>query len=280
MIVAMAVTAAVFVASWLIWRRAGTVNDASPVIAVLPLVAPDQSSAYLGDGISESVINSLTRLRGIKVLARTTTFRYRGEHVDHASLRRELGVDAILTGTVSQRGDDLVVQAELINAADNTHLWGQRYNRKVNNVFEVQEEIARAIASRLGVELTGREAGFTKRYTDDVEAYRAYVLGRETRSDTRSAISRTRWITSGTPSAEIRDTRWPGPGSPRRMSICGRAGRCTTAKGGGWHRMPLNVPVISILISPRLTPPSAKSMCSSVLSTSRPATARWAGPSS
>ena len=179
MIVAMAAAAAVFVASWLTWRRAGTVNDAPPVIAVLPLVTPDQSSAYLGDGISESVINSLTRLRGIKVLARTTTFRYRGEQVDHASLRRELGVDAILTGTVSQRGDDLVVQAELINAADNTHLWGQRYNRKVNNVFEVQEEIARAIASKLGVELTGREAGFTKRYTDDVEAYRATLLGRE-----------------------------------------------------------------------------------------------------
>ena len=176
MIVAMAT---VIAASWVYWRRAGTVNHASPVVAVLPLVTADQSSAYLGDGISESVINSLTRLRGIKVLARTTTFRYRGEHVDHASLRRELGVDAILTGTVSHRGDDLVVQAELINAADNTQLWGQRYNRKVNNVFEVQEEIARAIASRLGVELRGRDAGFTKRYTDDVEAYRAYVLGRE-----------------------------------------------------------------------------------------------------
>jgi eukaryotic-like serine/threonine-protein kinase len=179
MMVAIVAAAAVIIASWLYWRPAGTVNDASPVIAVLPLVTPDQSSAYLGDGISESVINSLTRLRGIKVLARTTTFRYRGEHVDHASLRRELGVDAILTGTVAHRGDDLVVQAELINAADNTQLWGQRYTRKVRNVFDVQEEIARAIASRLGVELTGREAEFTKRYTDDVEAYRAYVLGRE-----------------------------------------------------------------------------------------------------
>lgn len=176
MIVAMV---AVIAASWLYWRRAGTVTPASPVVAVLPLVTPDQSSAYLGDGISESIINSLTQLRGIKVLARATTFRYRGEHVDHASLRRELGVDAILTGTVSHRGDDLVVQAELINSTDNTQMWGQRYNRKINNVFEVQEEIARAIASRLGVELRGRDAGFTKRYTDDVEAYRAYILGRE-----------------------------------------------------------------------------------------------------
>lgn len=169
---------AVIAATAAYWRRAGPVNHASPVVAVLPLVAPDQASAYLGDGISESIINSLTRLHGIKVLARATTFRYRGEH-DHALLRRELGVDTILTGTVSHRGDDLVVQAELINAADNTQLWGQRYNRKVNNVFEVQEEIARAIASRLGVELTGREAGFAKRYTDNVEAYREYVLGRE-----------------------------------------------------------------------------------------------------
>ncbi len=76
-----------------------------------------------------------------------------------------------------------------------------------------------------------------------------------TRSDTRSAISRTRWITSSTPSAEIHDTRWPGPGSPRCMSICGRAGRCTTAKGGGWPWRPPNVPVPSILSWPRRTPP-------------------------
>jgi serine/threonine protein kinase/tetratricopeptide (TPR) repeat protein len=170
---------AVIVASWSHWFGGRTVKDGSPIIAILPLFTPEESSAYLGDGISESVINSLTRLRGIRVLARTTTFRYRGENVNPAALRRELGVDAVLTGTVSQRGTDLVVQAELINTADNTQIWGDRYNRPVSNVFDVQEDIARAIASKLHVELTNRVGGFTKRYTDDVQAYRAYVLGRE-----------------------------------------------------------------------------------------------------
>jgi serine/threonine-protein kinase len=146
----------------------------------LPLAAADAASEYLGDGISENIINSLSQLPELKVLARTTTFRYRGPSVDMAALRRDLQVDAVLTGRVVQQGDSLIVSAELTNTADGAQVWGQRYNNhKLADVFAVQEQIARDIATGLKVELAGREARFSKRETDDVEAYRMYVVGRE-----------------------------------------------------------------------------------------------------
>ena len=150
------------------------------MLAVLPFVTDATSSDYLGEGISESVINSLSQLPQLKVLARTTTFRYRGENVDLAALRTELGVDVVVTGRVVQQGESLVVSAELTNAVDGSQIWGQRYsNRRLADVFAVQEAIAREIASGLKVELAGRETTFSKRYTEDVEAYRLYVVGRE-----------------------------------------------------------------------------------------------------
>ena len=170
--------------AWSAFRGTPAGNSDVRVIAILPLHAADASSAFLGDGISESVLNSLSRLRQIKVLARTTTFRYRGGDVDVAALRRDLGVDAVLTGTVQQQGDGLIVQAELIDTADGAQIWGQRYsNRRLADVFAVQEEIARDIAASLRLELAGNAAAFTKRYTQDVEAYRAYVLGRASAQD-------------------------------------------------------------------------------------------------
>ena len=143
----------------LAWSRFGEAPAGTAtvrVIAILPLHTADASSAFLGDGISESVLNSLSRLRQIKVLARTTTFRYRGADVDVAALRRDLGIDAVLTGTVQQQGDGLIIQAELIDTADGSQIWGQRYsNRRLADVFAVQEEIARDIAASLRLELAG-----------------------------------------------------------------------------------------------------------------------------
>ena len=100
--------------------------------------------------------------------------------MDLAALRTELGVDVVVTGRVVQQGESLVVSAELTNAVDGSQIWGQRYsNRRLADVFAVQEAIAREIASGLKVELGGRETIFSKRYTEDVEAYRLYVVGRE-----------------------------------------------------------------------------------------------------
>ena len=176
-----AVAAAIFIGSgWMLLRSGGDSNRSIRVLAILPLASADASSEYLGDGISESVINSLSQLPELKVLARTTTFRYRGATVDPSVLRRELGVDAILTGRVVQQGELLIVSAELTNTADGAQIWGQRYsNRKLADVFAVQEQIARDIAAGLKLGLAGREKRFAKRYTDDVEAYRMYVIGRE-----------------------------------------------------------------------------------------------------
>jgi serine/threonine-protein kinase len=165
---------------WLLLRQRPDPSGSIRVLAILPLTAADSSAEYLGDGISESVINSLSQLPQLKVLGRTTTFRYRGASVDLSALRRDLGVDAVLSGRVVQQGDSLVVSAELTNTADGAQIWGQRYNnRKLADVFAVQEEIAREIAAGLKLGLAGRERRFAKRYTDDVEAYRMYVLGRE-----------------------------------------------------------------------------------------------------
>ena len=166
-------------AAW-ISLRPPPAGESVRVLAVLPFVTDATSSDYLGEGISESVINSLSQLPQLKVLARTTTFRYRGGNVDLAALRKELGVDVVVTGRVVQQGESLVVSAELTNAADGSQIWGQRYNnRRLADVFAVQEAIAREIAGGLRVELGGREASFAKRYTEDVEAYRLYVVGRE-----------------------------------------------------------------------------------------------------
>jgi len=165
---------------WMLLRQRPDSGGSIRVLAILPLTAADSASEYLGDGISESVINSLSQLPQLKVLGRTTTFRYRGANVDISALRRDLGVDAVLTGRVVQQGDTLVVSAELTNTADGAQIWGQRYNnRKLADVFAVQEEIAREIAAGLKLGLAGRERRFAKRDTDDVEAYRMYVLGRD-----------------------------------------------------------------------------------------------------
>jgi serine/threonine protein kinase/tetratricopeptide (TPR) repeat protein len=182
LILTAAAAIAVMVGIGMWWRllRPASADRPIRVLAILPLAAADSSSEYLGDGISENVINSLSQLSELKVLARTTTFRYRGASVDMAALRRDLSVDAVLTGRVVQEGDSLIVSAELTNTADGAQVWGHRYNnRRLADVFAVQEEIARDIATGLKVELAGRDARFSKRETDDVEAYRMYVVGRE-----------------------------------------------------------------------------------------------------
>ncbi|MGH9387944.1 MAG: hypothetical protein ACRD2N_27110 [Vicinamibacterales bacterium] len=161
----------------------------------MPFTSTEPGTEYLGEGISESLINSLSQFPRLKVIARTTTFRYRGASVDTQAIRRELGVDAIVSGRVVQQSGALVVQAELTNAIDGTTMWGERYSRQLVDVFAVQEEIAREIASKLSLRLSGREAaGLSKRYTSNIDAYRNSMLGhqsaqRRTPGDLQSALA-------------------------------------------------------------------------------------------
>src|SRR5262249_51462765 len=114
-------------------------------LAILPLrnVSGDPAAEYLGDGLTESLINTLAQLPPLRVLARSRVFRYKGRDAEPVALGRDLGVHAVLTGRVLTLGDSLIVAAELVDVADSTHLWGDHFRRPSADIFAVQEEIAR-----------------------------------------------------------------------------------------------------------------------------------------
>jgi serine/threonine-protein kinase len=150
-------------------------------IAVLPFENQnhDPDSDYLSDGVTESIINSLTGLPNLKVIARSSVFRYKDKQIDPFAAGKELGVRAILTGRIIQRGDQLTISAELIDVRDNKQLWGEKYDRKVTDLLAVQREIAQEITSNLRLKLSGEsENRVTKRYTESPEAYQLYLKGR------------------------------------------------------------------------------------------------------
>src|SRR5207247_9336384 len=125
-------------------------------VAVLPFenTGGDPDADYLSDGISESLINRLSRLPHLKVIARASVFRYKGKHPELASLARELGVRAVVSGRVSQRGDGFSVSVELVDARENKQLWGATYNRRSSDLLVAHEELAAEVAEKLRLELT------------------------------------------------------------------------------------------------------------------------------
>jgi TolB-like protein/Flp pilus assembly protein TadD len=169
------------------WYRRGEKVKSRPSpqtvgsIAVLPFAnsSGDQNSEYLSDGITESIINSLSQLPSLRVMARATMFRYKGKDVDPQIVGRDLQVDAVLTGRVLQQNNTLVIQADLMNVSDGSQLWGEHYTRKLVDVFAIQDEIAKQITDRLRQRLTGEEQKLvTKHYTENPEAYDLYLKGR------------------------------------------------------------------------------------------------------
>lgn len=156
-------------------------GDSLQSIAVLPFVnqSHDPSLEYLSDGSAESIINNLSRLPRLKVMARSTTFRYRGAEVDARKVGRRLGVGAVLTGWVSKFGRNIVVGAELVDTTDGSQVWGEKYQRPFSNILAVQEEIAREVVQKLRLKLSREEEQLlAKRHTDSPEAYRLYLKGR------------------------------------------------------------------------------------------------------
>ena len=163
-----------------VYRLAGR-GEAIDSIAVLPFAngGGNPDAEYLSDGITDSLINSLAQLPKLHVTARSLAFRHKGKEEDPQKVGRDLKVRAVLTGRVVQRGDNLSVQAELMDVEAGTQLWGQQYNRRLADVLAVQEDIAKEISDKLRLRLTGEEQKqLTKRYTDNVEAYQAYLQGR------------------------------------------------------------------------------------------------------
>jgi serine/threonine-protein kinase len=150
-------------------------------IAVLPFtnVGADPNTEYLSDGISENIINALSRLQKLRVIPRSTVFHYKGKEADPQTVGNELKVRAVLTGRVVQRGDNLNIQAELVDIQSQSQLWGEQYNRKVADLLSVQDEISRDIAAKLQLQLSGEEEKkLTRRPTENPEAYQLYLKGR------------------------------------------------------------------------------------------------------
>ena len=157
--------AALSFALFFVGRLSAPNGSASPAvlpeksIAVLPFENQnrDPDTDYLCDGIPESIINSLSELPKLKVMSRNSVFHYKGKEADAQTVGKELKVQTLLTGRVRQRGDSLTIGVELINAQDNSQLWGQQYSRKLADVFAVQEEIAKEVSDKLRLKLTGTE---------------------------------------------------------------------------------------------------------------------------
>jgi serine/threonine protein kinase/TolB-like protein len=175
----------VLVAAGVTWWLAGgpPTPAGGPIdsVAALPFVnvSGEEDAEYLSDGITESLINRLTRLPGLRVASRSSAFRFKGEEIDLQQAGKALNVRAVITGRVGRRGDTLVVGAELVDLATDAQLWGEQYNRRMADIFIIQEEIARAIADRLQVKLTGEQEGdLARRPTDNAAAYQLYLKGR------------------------------------------------------------------------------------------------------
>lgn len=150
-------------------------------VAVLPFVndSNDPNAEYLSDGISESIIRSLSQLPNLKVMSRSAVFRFKGKNVDPQDVGRSLKVGAVLAGRLVKQGDRLIIKTELIDVSDGSQLWGAEYNNTLSDIFSVQEEISRKISEKLRVRLTGEdEEKLTKRYTQDADAYGLYLKGR------------------------------------------------------------------------------------------------------
>ena len=156
-------------------------GEAIDTLAVLPFAdmggSPDTD--YLSDGITESLIDSLSELPNLKVMSRSAVSRYKGKDVDPRTAGRELGVRAVLAGRIMQRGDKLSVSAELVAVDDNSHLWGEQYNRVLADALLVQQEIAHQIAGKLRLRLSNKQmARMEKHQTGNPEAYQLYLKGR------------------------------------------------------------------------------------------------------
>ena len=149
-------------------------------IAVLPLVneSGDPKDEYFSDGLSEELIAALAQISGLKVIGRSSSFRFKDRKEEPKTIGEKLGVSTLLDGTVRKQGDRVRIVAELVNAADGIQLWTRTFDRELKDIFAVQEEIARAVAESLKVTLLGADSRSAQgSATDNAEAHNAYLQG-------------------------------------------------------------------------------------------------------
>ncbi len=177
-VAAVVIGAVAFSAYYVRARNTATVIDS---IAVLPFENKSNAAdtEYLSDGLAESLIYRLSQLPNLKVSPTSSVMRYKGKEIDLKAIAKELGVTAVMTGRIAQRGDNLTISVELVDARNNKVLWGEQYDRQMSDLLATQREIAAAIAQKLQLKLAGSETkGITKHYTDNNEAYQLYLKGR------------------------------------------------------------------------------------------------------
>jgi TolB-like protein/Tfp pilus assembly protein PilF len=173
---------------------AGPAADVSvDSIAVLPFtsMSADPEDEFFADGVTEEIINALAQIPQLHVVARTSAFSFKGKYIDVRAVGKRLNVRTVLLGSVRRAGNELRITAQLVNVEDGYHLWSDRYDREVKDIFEIQDEIARTIAERLKVTLKGGEQDrLVKVGTSNLEAYQLYVKGRALLYRRGGAISR------------------------------------------------------------------------------------------
>jgi TolB-like protein len=162
-------------------KPAPRADDDRRSIAVLPFVnmSDDRDNEYFSDGMTEEILNALTKVRDLRVASRTSSFAFKGKVQDVLQIAHELRVDSVVEGSVRKAGNRVRVTAQLISAADGYHLWSETYDREIQDVFRVQDEISRSIVEALRLELGTKEKdGLIDHETQDVEAYTLYLKGR------------------------------------------------------------------------------------------------------
>ena len=160
-------------------RRQPTQPQSS--IGVLPFInlSPNRDNEYFGDGLAEELINAMTQVEGLRVASRTSAFRFKGKEEDIRAIGEALNVTTLLEGSVRNSGDRLRVSAQLINVADGYHIWSERYDRKMEDIFALQDDITRNIVDRLKIQFAGQpDEPHIRRHTENVEAYNHYLKGR------------------------------------------------------------------------------------------------------
>jgi TolB-like protein/Flp pilus assembly protein TadD/predicted Ser/Thr protein kinase len=163
------------------WNVFHSQTGAFDSVAVLPFTnqGNNADTEYLSDGMTEEIINSLSRLPQLRVMARTTVYRYKGRDDDPRKIGRDLGVGVVLVGRVLSRGDSYTMQTELVDVSNGTQLWGNQYKGKLDDILGVQEEVAQQVSQKLRLRLSGAEnSEISKRSTQNVEAYQLYLKGR------------------------------------------------------------------------------------------------------
>jgi TolB-like protein/Tfp pilus assembly protein PilF len=171
-------------------------SKAANSIAVLPFVnmSADAENEFFCDGLAEELLNALTKIESLKVAARTSAFSFKGTNTKVSEIGHALGVNTVLEGSVRKAGERVRIMVQVVNAADGYHIWSERYDREMNNIFAVQDEITLAVVEALKVKLLQSErSAMLKKATDDPEAYQLYLRGRafwnrRTPSDFEKAI--------------------------------------------------------------------------------------------